>query len=124
MAQIIRRGCDLPAVLPFASSASAKQSFDPPSDSQFRDLLSSCCLDMKDAELEFLSISASDGQTLMLHRAPVSAIRLVSSNSGRATACDLCKRASSLGKKSHTGTHLRLVMAEQAVLVLQRVPQP
>lgn len=79
---------------------------------------------MKDAKLEFLSILVLEGQTLMLHRVPITAIPLVSSNSSRATACDLCKTAFSLGKKSHTGAHLHLVMAKQAVLVLQRVLQP
>lgn len=115
MAQIIHRDCDLPAViLPFASSASTKQSSDRPSDSQFRDLLSFCCLDMKDAKLEFLSILALERKTLMLHRVPITAICLVSSNSSRAMACDLCKTAFSLGKKSHAGAHLHLVMAKQA----------
>lgn len=123
-APIARPGCDLRgAASTCTSSASATPSFDPPSGSGFGDLLAFCCPDMKDAEFEFPSISASDGRALMPRSEPVPAILLVSSNSRRAAACDLCHRAFSLGKESHAGAHLHLVTAEQAAPRLQRAAQ-
>lgn len=81
----------------FVLSASAKQSFDPPSNSWFRDLLSFCCPNTKGMQLELPITSPSDGKALMWYRVPGSEIPQVSSNSSRATACDPCKRAFSLG---------------------------